>query len=95
MSRPKKDVRPSFWSMHYATPSKTNSAGAAELGIVWADSDFAPALKAFYYARVVEILTPYWTADDRVKYDPDLSVTVPFKTQDRAITSPIWCTLKG
>ncbi|AML52155.1 DUF3604 domain-containing protein [Falsihalocynthiibacter arcticus] len=65
------------------------------MGIVWADPDFAPALKAFYYARVIEIPTPHWTADDRVKYDQDLPVTVPFKIQDRAYTSLIWYTQQG
>ncbi|MGL6209922.1 MAG: DUF3604 domain-containing protein, partial [Paracoccaceae bacterium] len=43
-------------------PSWTNTIGAAELGAVWQDPDFDAALPAFYYARVVEIPTPRWTA---------------------------------
>jgi Protein of unknown function (DUF3604) len=71
-------------------PSWTNTIGAAELGTVWADPDFDPAQKAFYYARVLEIPTPRWTAYDRVKFDLDLPDTIALKQQERAYTSPIW-----
>jgi hypothetical protein len=73
-------------------PSWTNTIGASELGTVWIDPDFDPALKAFYYARVIEIPTPRWTAYDRVKFNLDLPPEVPLKTQERAYTSPIWYT---
>ena len=43
-------------------PSWTKTIGAAEPGAVWTDPDFDPALRAFYYARVIEIPTPRWTA---------------------------------
>jgi hypothetical protein len=43
-------------------PSWTNTIGATELGAVWADPDFAPKQKAFYYARMIEMPTPRWTA---------------------------------
>lgn len=76
-------------------PGWTNSIGAAELGTVWQDPDFDPVLKAFYYARVIEIPTPRWTAYDAVKFDLDLPDTVPMITQERAYTSPIWYTPKG
>lgn len=71
-------------------PSWTNTIGAPELGTVWTDPDFDPALKAFYYARAIEIPTPRWTAYDRVKFGIDLPPEVPLKTQERAYSSPIW-----
>jgi len=73
-------------------PSWTNTIGAPELGTVWTDPDFDPSLKAFYYARVIEIPTPRWTAYDRVKFKLDLPADIPLKTQERAYTSPIWYT---
>ena len=71
-------------------PSWSNTIGAAELGAVWTDPDFDPELRAFYYARVIEIPTPRWTAYDRVKFKLDLPANIPLKTQERAYTSPIW-----
>ena len=73
-------------------PSWTNTIGASELGGVWTDPDFDPSLRAFYYARVIEIPTPRWTAYDRVKFGLKLSPEIPLKTQERAYTSPIWYT---
>jgi hypothetical protein len=75
-------------------PSWTNTIGAPELGTVWADPDFDPAESAFYYARVIEIPTPRWTAFDAVKFDLDLADEVQVITQERAYTSPIWYTPK-
>ena len=69
--------------------------GASELGTVWIDPDFDPSLRAFYYARVIEIPTPRWTAYDRVKFNLDLPPEIPLKTQERAYTSPIWYTPNG
>ena len=73
-------------------PSWTNTIGAAELGTVWIDPEFDPALKAFYYARVLEIPTPRWTAYDRVKFKLDLPKDIPLKGQERDYSASIWYT---
>jgi hypothetical protein len=77
-------------TVNLSIPSWTNTIGAAELGAVWTDPDFDPELRAFYYARVIEIPTPRWTAYDRVKFKLELPAEIPLKTQERAYTSPIW-----
>jgi hypothetical protein len=70
----------------------TNTIGASELGVVWTDPDFDPKQKAFYYARVIEIPTPRWTAYDAFRYGLKMPDNVPMTTQERAYTSPIWYT---
>ena len=40
----------------------TNTIGAPLLTGFWQDTDFDPALHAFYYVRVIEIPTPTWLA---------------------------------
>jgi hypothetical protein len=73
-------------------PSWTNTIGASELGTVWRDPDFDPTQSAFYYARVIEIPTPRWTAYDAVRFNLDLPDDIPLTVQERAYTSPIWYT---
>jgi hypothetical protein len=70
----------------------TNTIGASELITVWKDPAFDPALKAFYYVRVIEIPTPRWTAYDAKYYGVKMGPEVPMTTQERAYTSPIWYT---
>ena len=70
----------------------TNTIGDPELITVWTDPDFDPGLHAFYYARVIEIPTPRWTAYDALRYGIEMSEDVPMTTQERAYTSPIWYT---
>ena len=70
----------------------TNTIGDPELIAVWEDPDFDPAQKAFYYARVLEIPTPRWTAYDAKRFNVTMSKEVPMTTQERAYTSPIWYT---
>jgi hypothetical protein len=70
----------------------TNTIGATELITVWKDPDFDPAQKAFYYARVIEIPTPRWTAYDAKYFNIDAPADAEMSTQERAYTSPIWYT---
>jgi hypothetical protein len=69
-----------------------NSIGSPELITVWKDPDFDPALRAVYYARVIEIPTPRWTAFDAVRFNVKMGPEVPMTLQERAYTSPIWYT---
>lgn len=73
-------------------PSWTNDIGRAELGAVWTDPQFEPDQHAFYYARVIEIPTPRWTAYDAVRFGIEMDSDVKMITQERAYTSPIWYT---
>lgn len=75
-----------------ATASYRNDIGAAALATVWTDPGFDPALRAFYYVRVLEIPTPSWPAHDAVRYKLKLPPEVRVKSQERAYTSPIWYT---
>jgi hypothetical protein len=72
--------------------SWTNTIGDPELIAVWKDPDFNPGLHAFYYARVIEIPTPRWTAYDAKYYKVEMPKDVPMTLQERAYTSPIWYT---
>lgn len=76
-----------------ANATWTNTIGSSELITVWQDPDFDPSLKAFYYARVIEIPTPRWTAYDKAYFaDAKFSDEVPMTVTERAYTSPIWYT---
>jgi hypothetical protein len=70
--------------------SISNGVGAGELKTTWEDPDFDPAVKAFYYVRVLENPTCRWSTWDAlkagVKPRPDLHKTI----QERAWSSPIW-----
>ena len=70
----------------------TNTIGASELGTVWADPDFDPSLRAFYYARVIEIPTPRWIVYDAFRYGTKIPEGATTTHQERAYTSPIWYT---
>ncbi|MGH9389732.1 MAG: DUF3604 domain-containing protein, partial [Vicinamibacteria bacterium] len=70
----------------------TNTIGAPELIAVWKDPAFDSALRAVYYARVIEIPTPRWTAYDAKRFGVRMDAKVPMTTQERAYTSPIWYT---
>ena len=69
-----------------------NSIGSPELIGVWTDPSFDAGQSAFYYARVIEIPTPRWTAYEAKRFKVEMSKDVPMVTQERAYTSPIWHT---
>jgi hypothetical protein len=75
-----------------ANATWTNTIGDPELITVWTDPDFDPAQRAVYYARVLEIPTPRWTAYEAKRFGITMSPDVPMTTQERAYTSPIWYT---
>jgi hypothetical protein len=75
-----------------ANATWTNTIGDPELITVWKDPDFDPALPAVYYARVIEIPTPRWTAYEAKRFGVKIDPVVPMETQERAYTSPIWYT---
>jgi hypothetical protein len=75
-----------------ANATWTNTIGTTELVTVWKDPDFDASQKAFYYARVIEIPTPRWTAYDAKYFKVTMPKEVPMTTTERAYTSPIWYT---
>jgi hypothetical protein len=75
-----------------ASATWNNSIGSPELIAVWQDPDFDPGLSAFYYARVIEIPTPRWTAYEALRFGIEMPEHVPMTIQERAYTSPIWYT---
>jgi hypothetical protein len=90
--KPGQDVKlpPVGDTVDVARATYTNTIGAAELTAVWKDPDFKPGQRAFYYARVIEIPTPRWTAYDQARFGVKMSEEVPMQQQERAWTSPIW-----
>jgi hypothetical protein len=73
-----------------ANATWTNTIGDPELITVWKDPDFDAHQRAFYYARVLEIPTPRWTAYDAKRFGTRMPPEAPMTTQERAYTSPIW-----
>ena len=70
----------------------TNTIGDPELIAVWKDPDFDPRQRAFYYARVLEIPTPRWTAYDAKRFGVKPLPGTRMTIIERAYTSPIWYT---
>jgi hypothetical protein len=75
-----------------ANATWTNTIGAPELITVWKDPEFDPNQRSFYYARVIEIPTPRWTAYEAKYFGVQMPKEVPMITQERAYTSAIWYT---
>ncbi|MGE0668843.1 MAG: DUF3604 domain-containing protein [Sphingomonadales bacterium] len=90
---PKTGKAPSVGStVDVANATYTNTIGAAQLAAMWTDPDFDAAQRAFYYARVIEIPKPRWTAYDAKHFGVKMPAEVPMTVTDRAYTSPIWYT---
>ena len=79
-------------SVDAANAAWTNSIGAPELIAVWKDPAFDPAERAFYYARVIEIPTPRWTAYDAKRFGNTPLPGTRMTITERAYTAPIWYT---
>jgi len=77
------DVEHATWS---------NSIGASDLITVWTDPDFDASEPAFYYARVIEIPTPRWTAYDVYRFGNKPVEGTRMTITERAYTAPIWYT---
>ena len=72
------------------TATYLNTIGDAQLLAGWTDPDFDPSQRGFYYARVIEIPTPRWTAFDVVRLGAEMPSEAKMVLQERAYTSPIW-----
>jgi len=81
-------------TVNLSNATYANTIGAAQLQTVWSDPSFDPAVKAFYYLRVLEIPTPRWVAYDAVRFKVKMPPEIRMKDQERAYTSPIWYTPK-
>jgi hypothetical protein len=75
-----------------ASATWTNTIGSPELITVWTDPEFDPEVSAAYYARVLEIPTPRWTAHEAKRFGITMKDEIPMVTTERAYTSPIWYT---
>jgi hypothetical protein len=75
-----------------ANATWSNTIGDPELITVWKDPSFDARQRAFYYARVLEIPTPRWTAYDAKRFGIKPLPGTAIKLQERAYTSPIWYT---
>ena len=79
-------------TVNEANATWTNTIGAPELVTVWRDPEFNAAQRAFYYARVIEIPTPRWTAYDARRFGVTALPGTRMTVTERAYTSPIWYT---
>ena len=72
--------------------SHSAGLGAAELSTTWTDPDFDPALRAFYYVRVLENPTCRWTTHRALARGTAPPPSDPPTVKERAWSSPIWYT---
>ena len=72
------------------TAKYSNTIGAVQFFITWADVDFDASQNAFYYVRVIEIPTPRWSTYDAVTLGIPVRTDIPSTIQERGWSSPIW-----
>ena len=82
-------------TVNLAEATWANTIGDPELIGVWKDPDFDARQSAFYYARVIEIPTPRWTAYDAKKLNVKPLPGTRMTVTERAYTSPIWFNPRG
>jgi hypothetical protein len=82
-------------TVNVAEATWTNTIGDPELIAVWTDPEFDPSEPAFYYARVIEIPTPRWTAYDAFRFGNKPLDGTRMTITERAYTAPIWYSPKG
>ncbi len=70
----------------------TDTIGDVALSAYWTDPEFDATRAAAWYARVLEIPTPRWTAYDAKRFGVKMAPEIPMTVQERAYTSPIWYT---
>ena len=70
--------------------SYKNDIGDAVLAAHWVDPEFDASQRAMYYARVLEIPKPRWTAYDAKFFGIEMPEGTEMEVIDRAYTSPIW-----
>ena len=68
----------------------SKNKGTSELSITWADPEFNPSQKAFYYVRVLENPTCRWSTYDAIRAKSKVPDGYPATIQERAWSSPIW-----
>ena len=73
-----------------ALAGSEETAGSPVLSAVWRDADFDAGIDAVYYARVIEVPRPRWTAKDGEFFGIEPPPAAPATIQDRAYSSPIW-----
>jgi hypothetical protein len=85
-------MKPLGSGVDLANATWTNAIGAPELIAVWKDPGFDAGQRAFYYARVIEIPTPRWTAYDVKRFGNKPLPGTRMTITERGYTSPIWYT---
>lgn len=71
------------------TAKFTNEIGAIDLMGTFVDTEFDATLPTLYYARVIDIPTPRWTAYDQKRFGIKMGKEVKLITRERAWSSPI------